>query len=126
MKPLPVPTTPDEIAQLLHEAVVYGSVFDLTRFGAQPPAPLFALVVGRRRPHLPCGADPRDVNRECARRFAVWRHEPTTLADDEWRIVEIDAAACVPFVDRAAELAAADERANAAQRNNVKPAKGEE
>lgn len=30
-----------------------------------------AIVVQRSRPFIPCGQDPRQVNQECARRFAL-------------------------------------------------------
>lgn len=100
----PVPTTPADVALLLHDAVVVG-------------AHAGRLVVGRRRPHIPCGTDPALVNAECARRYVAWHG----AISGEWHVDEVDPADVVPFVDRAAEIAAADERANAAQRGNIKP-----
>lgn len=47
----------------LHEAIVHGFVID--------DAGNYALVVGRRRPFIPFGKDPRVVNVECGRRYAV-------------------------------------------------------
>lgn len=98
--PKPVPTSPADIATLLHEAVVYGSAPNRN-----------ALVIGRRRPFIQAGTDPADVNRECARRYVVFY-------DGRFSVVEIDAADVVPFIDVAAQLAAADVHANRAQRRN--------
>lgn len=81
-RPLPVPTTPDEIAALLHEAVVYGYTYHL-----HP-------VVGRRRPFLSHGTDPADVNRECARRYEV---SVDPLAAYSFCIEEVDASDVIPF-----------------------------
>ena len=109
-KLLPVPTSPADVAALLHEAIVYG------RAACGLP------VVGRRRPHIPHGTDPADVNRECARRYAV-EHVWSLVGEgvvDRFDITEVDPADVVPFVDVAALLEAADVRANAAQRTNVK------
>jgi hypothetical protein len=102
IKLLPVPTSRADVGLLLHEAVVIGH-WDL------------GLVVSRRRPHIPCGEDPAAVNAECARCYAVW------TVDDEWHVGEISSADVIPFVDAAARIAEAGERANAAQRTNVKP-----
>jgi hypothetical protein len=96
------------VDELLHEAVIYGWVCD-------PETDDQMLVIGRRRPFIPCGADPAAVNAECARRFVVEAHT------GGFKVEEIDPGMVVPFVDRAAEMAAADERANAVQRANVKP-----
>jgi hypothetical protein len=106
-RPIPVPTEPADIAALLHEAVVYGHIRDGS-----------ALVIGRRRPFIPAGADPADVNRECARRYVI--------STPEWACfiaVEVDPADVVPFLDVAARLEAADVHANRAQQKNVKGAK---
>lgn len=104
MKPFPVPTTHAAIAELLHEAVVYGHLDD-------------KLVIGRRRPFISCGTDPTQINFECSRRYTV----DTNADDPRWQIVEVTGEDIVPFVDRAAMLAADDARANAAQRTNIKP-----
>jgi hypothetical protein len=52
-----------DLAEILQEAIVHGFVVD--------DDGNYALVVGRRRPFMPFGTDPRKVNAECARRYAV-------------------------------------------------------
>lgn len=100
MKLLPVPTEPADVALLLHEATVVGHYGD-------------EIVVQRRRPFIPCGADPAPINAECARFYLV----SCDLAD-VWRVAELTPEQVTPFVDVAAQLAADDVRANRAQAAN--------
>ena len=106
--------TPGNARLLMHEATIYGIAH-----GVDGVTVGDMLVVGRRRPFIPCGDDPAPVNRECARRYAV-----DIAPTGEPCVYELDAEAIArvePFVDVEQMLREADERANAAQRTNRKP-----
>lgn len=66
---------PRTLAGGLHEALIGAEVIGYVEVLFEDASIRPAIVVRRQRPFIPCGTDPKLVNKECSRMFAILPHD---------------------------------------------------
>src|SRR5258708_640037 len=68
---------PSTFAGGLHEALIGAETVGYVELTFEDGSTCPALLVRRQRPFVPCGTDPKHVNEECSRMFAVIQRDRT-------------------------------------------------